>query len=296
MSQGARFRAAFEAEKPLQIVGAINANHALMARQVGFRAIYLSGGGVASGSLGVPDIGVSGLNDVLIDVARITDVCDLPLLVDADTGFGPSIFNIARTTKSLIKYGAAAMHLEDQVEAKRCGHRPNKAIVSTLEMVDRLKAALDARTDSTFVIIARTDSLALEGLDRALERAKAYIDVGADVLFPEAVSDLPTYTRFAEATNVPVLANLTEFGVTPLFTLQDLDRANVGLVLYPLSAFRAMNKAASNVYKSIRRDGTQARVLSTMQTRDELYEVINYHAFEEKLDELRAKSKQSSSD
>lgn len=296
MSKGMRFRRAVEEEKPLQIVGAINANHALLAQAAGFRSIYLSGGGVAAGSLGVPDLGISGLNDVLTDVCRITDVCGLPLLVDADTGFGPSIFNIARTTKSLIKFGAAAMHIEDQAGAKRCGHRPNKTVVSTQEMVDRLKAALDARTDSDFVIIARTDSLAAEGPERAIERAMAYVEAGADMIFPEGVSELAIYTRFAEAMNVPVLANITEFGVTPLFSLQELSGAKVSLVLYPLSAFRAMNKAALSVYAAIRRDGTQANVIDTMQTRSELYEVINYHAFEQKLDELFEKTDKSLSD
>ena len=296
MSKGMRFRRAVEEEKPLQIVGAINANHALLAQAAGFRSIYLSGGGVAAGSLGVPDLGISGLNDVLTDVCRITDVCDLPLLVDADTGFGPSIFNIARTTKSLIKLGAAAMHIEDQVGAKRCGHRPNKTVVSTQEMVDRLKAALDARTNSDFVIIARTDSLAAEGPERAIERAIAYVEAGADMIFPEGVSELAIYTRFAKATNAPVLANITEFGVTPLYSLQELSGANVSLVLYPLSAFRAMNKAALSVYTAIRRDGTQANVIDTMQTRSELYEVINYHAFEQKLDELFEKNEKSLSD
>ena len=296
MSKGLRFRRAVEEEKPLQIVGAINANHALMAKASGFRAIYLSGGGVAAGSLGVPDLGISSLNDVLTDVGRITDVCELPLLADADTGFGPSMFNIARTTKSLIKSGAAAMHIEDQAGAKRCGHRPNKTVVPTQEMVDRLKAALDARTDPDFVIIARTDSLAVEGPEKAIERAVAYIEAGADMIFPEGVGDLATYTKFAEATKVPVLANITEFGVTPLFNLEELSKAKVSLVLYPLSAFRAMNKAALNVYTAIRRDGTQANVVDTMQTRSELYEVINYHAFEQKLDDLFGKTEKSVSE
>jgi methylisocitrate lyase len=296
MSKGQRFRRAIEDEKPLQIVGAINANHALLAQGAGFRAIYLSGGGVAAGSLGVPDLGISGLDDVLTDVRRITDVCDLPLLVDADTGFGPSMFNIARTIRSLIKFGASAVHIEDQAGAKRCGHRPNTKIVSTQEMVDRLKAALDARTDPDFVIMARTDSLASEGLEKSIDRAVAYVDAGADMVFPEGVRELATYTRFVDATNVPVLANITEFGVTPFFTLQELSRAKVSLVLYPLSAFRAMNKAALNVYMAIRRDGSQATVIDTMQTRNELYESINYHAFETKLDKLHEKSDKSLSD
>ena len=287
-SPGARFRAAVAAEKPLQIVGAINANHALLAQRAGFQAIYLSGGGVAAGSLGLPDLGISGLDDVLTDVRRITDVCDLPLLVDVDTGFGSSAFNVARTTRSLIKSGAGAMHIEDQVGAKRCGHHPNKEIVSREEMVDRVKAAVDARTDPNFVIMARTDALAVEGLDRALERAVACVEAGADMIFPEAITALPMYKQFADAVKVPVLANITEFGSTPLFTVGELRGANVGLVLYPLSAFRAMNKAADNVYKAIRRDGTQKNVVDSMQTRMELYDVIGYHAYEQKLDALFA--------
>jgi methylisocitrate lyase len=286
MSAGLRFRQAVQAEKPLQIVGVANANHALLAQRTGFRSIYLSGGGVAAGSLGVPDLGITGLDDVLTDVRRITDVCEVPLLVDVDTGFGPSAFNIARTTKSLIKFGAAAMHIEDQRGAKRCGHRPHKSVVSTREMVDRLKSAVDARTDLDFVVMARTDSLLIDGPEGAIERAIAYVEAGADMIFVEAVSDLALYKRFVEATRVPVLANLTEFGVTPLFTVSELAEVNVGLVLYPLSAFRAMNKAALSVYTAIRQDGTQANVLDTMQTRNELYDVINYHAFEQKLDEL----------
>lgn len=285
MSAGSRFRHALDEEKPLQIVGAINANHALLARRAGFRSVYLSGGGVAAGSLGIPDLGISSLDDVLTDVRRITDVCDLPLLVDADTGFGPTAFNIARTTKSLIKFGAAAMHIEDQNDPKRCGHRPHKVIVSTQKMVDRVKAAVDARTDANFVIIARTDSLSSESTEKAIERARAYVEAGADMIFPEAVRELALYRRFADALSLPILANVTEFGVAPLFTLRELAAANVGLVLYPLSAFRAMNKAALDVYKAIRRDGTQANVIDTMQTRRELYEVIEYEAFERKLDE-----------
>jgi methylisocitrate lyase len=289
-SPGLRFHQALRAENPLQIVGTTNANHALLAKQAGFRAIYLSGGGVAAASLAVPDLGITNLDDVLTDVRRITDVCDLPLLVDADTGFGPSTFNIVRTTKSLIKFGAAAMHIEDQVAAKRCGHRPNKEIVSTEEMVDRLMAVLDARTDADFVIMARTDALATEGTDRALERAVAYAEAGADMIFAEAVGDLSIYKKFAEATKLPILANLTEFGVTPLFTTHQLMEADVRLVLYPLSAFRAMNKAALNVFRAIRRDGTQANVIQTMQTRNELYDCIGYKTFEEELDRSHAKN------
>lgn len=285
-SAGFRLRQAIEEERPLQVAGAINANHALLARAAQFRAIYLSGGGVAAGALGVPDLGISNLEDVLTDVRRITDVCDLPLLVDADTGFGPSAFNIARTTQSLIKFGAAGMHIEDQTGAKRCGHRPGKEIVSADEMADRIKAAVDARTDAQFVVMARTDSLALEGADRAIARAVAYVEAGADMIFAEAVTELDQYRQFAQATGVPNLANITEFGVTPLFKVPELLEAGVRIVLYPLSAFRAMNKAAQNVYTAIRRDGTQAGVLDTMQTRAELYESIGYHAFEEKLDRL----------
>lgn len=291
VSAGQRFRAAMALETPLQIVGAINANHALLAKRAGFRAIYLSGGGVAAGSLGMPDLGISGLEDVLIDVRRITDICDVPLLVDVDTGFGASAFNVARTTRSLIKAGAAAMHIEDQVGAKRCGHRPNKEIVSQAEMVDRIRAAADARTDATFVIMARTDALAVEGLDRAIERAVACIEAGADMIFPEAVTEIDMYRRFAEAVNAPILANLTEFGATPLFTLDELRSAKVSLALYPLSAFRAANRAADNVYHHIRADGTQRRVVETMQTRDELYQSIGYYDYEDKLDALFAKSK-----
>ena len=288
---GARFRDAVATEKPLQVVGTINANHALLAQRAGFRAIYLSGGGVAAGSLGLPDLGISGLDDVLTDIRRITDVCELPLLVDVDTGFGSSAFNVARTTKSLIKFGAAAMHIEDQVGAKRCGHRPNKEIVSKQEMVDRIKAAVDARTDEHFVIMARTDALAVEGLDKAIERAVACVEAGADMIFPEAITELTMYKQFAAAVKVPILANITEFGATPLFTTDELRDAGAGLVLYPLSAFRAMNKAAENVYKAIRRDGTQKNVVDSMQTRMELYESIGYHEYEKKLDELFAKGK-----
>lgn len=290
-SAGAAFRQAIQDESPLQVVGTINANHALLAKRAGFKAIYLSGGGVAAGSLGLPDLGISNLDDVLTDVRRITDVCDLPLLVDADTGFGASAFNIARTVRSMIKSGAAAIHIEDQVGAKRCGHRPNKEIIGKQEMVDRIKAAVDARTDEDFVIMARTDALAVEGFESALDRARACVEAGADMIFPEAITELTMYKQFAHGVNVPVLANITEFGATPLFTLDELRSASVGLVLYPLSAFRAMNKAAENVYHAIRRDGTQAGVVDTMQTRMELYESINYHEFEQKLDALFAAQK-----
>ena len=285
-SPGARFRQALEEESPLQVVGTVLAYHALLARRSGYRAIYLSGGGVAAGSLGLPDLGISSLDDVLTDIRRITDVCDLPLLVDVDTGFGASAFNVARTTKSLIKFGAAAMHIEDQVLQKRCGHRPNKEIVSADEMVDRIKAAVDARTDPAFAVMARTDALANEGLEQALERARAYVEAGADMLFPEAVTDLVMYRKFVDAARVPVLANITEFGKTPLYTLDELRSAGVAMALYPLSAFRAMNKAALNVYQTLRREGTQKNVVAAMQTRDELYDFLGYHAYEEKLDEL----------
>ena len=290
-SAGAAFRQAIKAESPLQVVGAVNANHALLAKRAGFKAIYLSGGGVAAGSLGLPDLGITNLEDVLTDVRRITDVCDVPLLVDVDTGFGSSAFNVARTVKSMIKSGAAAMHIEDQVGAKRCGHRPNKEIVGKQEMIDRIKAAVDARTDEDFVIMARTDALASEGLDAALDRATAYAAAGADMIFPEAVTELAMYKRFAATVNVPVLANITEFGSTPLYTVAQLKSADVALVLYPLSAFRAMNKAAENVYTAIRRDGTQQHVVDTMQTRMELYERIGYHDYEKKLDALFAQQK-----
>ncbi len=290
MSAGAKFRAAVQAEKPLQVIGAINAYHARLAQRSGYKAIYLSGGGVAAGSLGLPDLGISGLDDVLVDVRRITDVCDLPLLVDVDTGFGGA-FNIARTVKSLIKFGAGAMHIEDQVQSKRCGHRPNKEIVSREEMVDRIKAAADARTDSDFVIMARTDALAVEGLQAAIDRACACVEAGADMIFPEAMTELAMYRQFADAVKVPVLANITEFGQTPLFTVDELRGANVSIVLYPLSAFRAMNKAALAVYEAVRRDGTQKNVVDLMQTRAELYDYLDYHAYEQKLDELFAKGK-----
>lgn len=291
LTAGQKFRDAVAAEHPLQVVGTINANHALLAQRAGYQAIYLSGGGVAAGSLGLPDLGISNLDDVLTDVRRITDVCDLPLLVDADTGFGASAFNIARTTKSLIKFGAAGMHIEDQVGAKRCGHRPNKAIVTEQEMVDRIKAAVDARTDPSFVIMARTDALAVEGLQAAIDRAGAYIEAGADMLFPEAITELEMYRQFAKTTQVPILANITEFGATPLFTTEELASADVSIALYPLSAFRAMNKAAEQVYMTLRQEGTQKNVIDIMHTRQELYERINYHAFEQYLDASFAKAK-----
>jgi methylisocitrate lyase len=290
-SPGLLFRKAMQQETPLQIVGAINANHALLAVQSGFKAIYLSGGGVAAGSLGIPDLGITTLEDVLIDINRITNVTDTPLLVDVDTGFGPSAFNVARTVKSLIKAGAAALHIEDQVGAKRCGHRPGKEVVSREEMSDRIKAAVDARTDPHFVIGARTDAFANEGLEKTLERAVAYKEAGADFIFAEAIYDLSLYQKFVDATGIPVLANITEFGMVPLFTLEELRNAGVGLVLYPLSAFRAANKAAQNVYQHLRKEGTQAGVIDTMQTRKELYESIGYHAYEQKLDHLFKKHK-----
>lgn len=289
LTSGQRFRQALREEQPLQIVGTINANHALLAQRAGYRAIYLSGGGVAAGSLGMPDLGINTLDDVLVDVRRITDVCDRPLLVDIDTGFGASALNIARTVKSLIRFGAAACHIEDQVGAKRCGHRPGKEIVPVDEMVDRIKAAVDARTDEGFFIIARTDAIAREGIDAALERALRYVEAGADGIFPEAARELPAFQRFAQQVGRPVLANLTEFGQTPLFTVDQLRSASVAMVLYPLSAFRAMNKAAESVYEAIRRDGTQKAVVPMMQTREELYERIGYHAYEQRLDALFAK-------
>ena len=284
-SAGARFRAAIAAEKPLQIIGAINAYHAMLATQTGFKALYLSGGGVAAGSLGLPDLGISSLEDVLIDVRRITDAVDTPLLVDIDTGWGGA-FNIARSVKSVAKAGAAAVHIEDQVSAKRCGHRPNKAVVSQAEMVDRIKAAVDARIDPDFVIMARTDALAVEGLQSAMDRACACVEAGADMIFPEAMTELSMYKQFVDAVKVPVLANITEFGSTPLFTVAELATADVSMVLYPLSAFRAMNKAALTVYETMRKEGTQKNVVGMMQTRMELYEHLGYHAFEQKLDEL----------
>jgi methylisocitrate lyase len=288
---GEKFRAALNVEQPLQIVGVINAYAARLAKHCGYRAIYLSGGGVAAASLGIPDLGITNLEDVLVDARRITDNCDLPLLVDIDTGFG-SALNIARTVRSMVRAGAAAVHIEDQVQAKRCGHRPGKALVSKSEMVDRLKAAVDARTDPTFLIMARTDALAGEGLNAALDRAAAYVEVGADLLFPEAVPDAATYSRFVQEIHVPVLANLTEFGKTPLLTIDQLKNAGVAMALYPLSAFRAMSAAALRVYEAVRQEGTQAGVLSAMQTRSELYDILNYYSYEQKLDELFAKEEQ----
>ena len=291
ISAGAKFRAAMKAEQPLQVIGAINAYHARLAERTGYKAIYLSGGGVAAGSLGLPDLGISNLDDVLTDVRRITDVCSLPLLVDVDTGFGASAFNVARTVRSLIKAGAGAMHIEDQVGAKRCGHRPGKELVSKQEMVDRIKAAVDARTDPAFFIMARTDALAVEGLERAIERAVACVEAGADAIFPEAMTELSMYRKFAAAVKVPILANITEFGATPYFTVDELRSADVAIVLYPLSAFRAMNQAALNVYQAVRRDGTQKNVVDSMQTRNELYDYLDYHSYETKLDQLFAKEK-----
>jgi len=288
-SAGARFKKALSDEKPLQIIGTINANHALLAKRAGYRAIYLSGGGVAAGSMGIPDLGITTLEDVLTDVRRITNVCDTPLLVDADTGFGASAFNIARTVKDLIKAGAAAMHIEDQVGAKRCGHRPNKEVVAVGEMVDRIKAAVDARTDDDFSIMARTDAIAIEGIDAAIERVHAYIEAGADLVFPEAIRTLEDYKKFSAAVSKPILANITEFGLTPLFTRDELGANGVSMILYPLSAFRAMNKAAENVYEAIRKEGTQSGVIATMQTREELYDRINYYAYEKALDKTLGK-------
>jgi methylisocitrate lyase len=285
-SAGKAFKQALHVETPLQVIGAINANHALLAQKAGYQAIYLSGGGVSAGSLGLPDLGISQLEDVLIDARRITDVCDLPLLVDIDTGFGSSAFNIARTIRSLEKVGVAAVHMEDQVGAKRCGHRPNKEIVSTLEMVDRIKAAVDARSDPDFIVMARTDAIASEGLDAAIERSIRYVEGGADMIFAEAVTNLADFATFKAATKVPVLANITEFGKTPMFTLEELRSVGVDIALYPLSAVRAMNKAADNVYRTIRAEGTQQQIISQMQTREELYASINYHAFEQKLDAM----------
>jgi methylisocitrate lyase len=285
VSAGARFRAALAAEKPLQVIGAINAYHAILATKTGYKALYLSGGGVAAGSLGLPDLGISTLEDVLVDIRRITDCVETPLLVDIDTGFGGA-FNIARSIRSVIKAGAAAVHIEDQVQSKRCGHRPNKAIVTQAEMVDRIKAAVDAKTDPDFVIMARTDALAVEGLQSTIDRACACVEAGADMIFPEAMTELAMYKQFASVVKVPVLANITEFGATPLFTLTELESADVSLVLYPLSAFRAMNQSALKVYEAVRNDGTQKNVINLMQSRKELYEFLGYHAFEEKLDEL----------
>ena len=282
------FKQVVKEENPLQVVGAINANHALLAKRAGYKAIYLSGGGVAAGSLGLPDLGITTLDDVMTDVRRITNVCDLPLLVDVDTGFGTSAFNISRTIKEIEKAGASAVHMEDQVAAKRCGHRPNKEIVSINEMVDRIKAAVDGRNSAEFTIMARTDALANEGLASALDRVRAYVAAGADMIFPEAVADLETYQKFKEAAGVPILANITEFGKTPLFTVAELRSANVDIVLYPLSAFRAMNKAAELVYKTIRSEGTQKSAIEHMQTREELYQAIDYYKYEEALDKFQS--------
>ena len=291
LSAGAKVRAALKSEKPLQCIGAINAYHARMAERSGYKSIYLSGGGVAAGSLGLPDLGISNLDDVLTDIRRITDACSLPLLVDVDTGFGASAFNVGRTVKSLIKFGAGAMHIEDQVGAKRCGHRPGKELVTQTEMVDRIKAAVDARTDPDFFIMARTDALAVEGLQSAIDRACACVEAGADGIFPEAMTELSMYKQFADAVKVPILANITEFGSTPLFTLDELRSADVAIALYPLSAFRAMNAAALNVYQTVRKEGTQKNVVGTMQTRNDLYDYLGYHAYEQKLDSLFAKEK-----
>ena len=294
-SPGGRLRQALEQERPLQVVGTINAYHARMAERVGYRAIYLSGGGVAAASYGLPDLGITSLNDVLEDVRRITYSTEVPLLVDADTGWG-SAFNIARTVREMIRAGAAGVHIEDQVQAKRCGHRPGKAIVSKDEMVDRIKAAVDAKTDADFVIMARTDALAVEGMESAVERAVACVEAGADMIFPEAMVELEQYRRFVAAVGVPVLANITEFGATPFFTTKELGDAGVGLVLYPLSAFRAMNQAALKVFETIRREGTQSPVVDTMQTRMDLYDFLNYHDYERKLDALFAKERGNGND
>jgi len=291
MTPGAKFRAALRKEKPLQVVGAINAYHAILARASGYNAIYISGGGVAAGSLGVPDLGISNLDDVLTDVRRITDACDLPLMVDVDTGFGASAFNVARTVKSMIKFGAAAIHIEDQVGAKRCGHRPGKELVSKEEMVDRVKAAVDAKTDPDFFVIARTDALASEGFEAMLDRARACVEAGADGIFPEAITDIVMYRKVCDALKVPVLANITEFGKTPLFSLEELRGAGIAIALYPLSAFRAANLAALHVYETLRADGTQKASVKDMQTREDLYKYLGYHEYEQKLDALFAKSK-----
>ena len=284
-SAGARFRLAVEEEKPLQVVGAVNAYHARLADATGYRALYLSGGGVAAGSCGVPDLGITSMEDVLVDLRRITDITNLPVLVDIDTGWGGA-FNIARTIRSMIKAGAGAVHIEDQVQQKRCGHRPNKSIVTQAEMVDRIKAAVDAKFDSDFVVMARTDALSVEGLDSAIDRACACVEAGADMIFPEAMTELSMYEKFVDAVGVPVLANITEFGSTPLFTIEELASVNVSLALYPLSAFRAMNAAALKVYSSLREEGTQKNVVDLMQTREELYDYLAYHDYEKKLNEL----------
>ena len=290
MTPGLLFKKAIEAERPLQVIGAINAYHAKLAEKTGYKAIYLSGSGVAAGSLGLPDLGISTLEDVLIDIRRITDSSSLPLLVDVDTGFGGA-FNIARTIRSVEKSGAAAVHIEDQIQAKRCGHRPNKSIVSQNEMVDRIKSAVDAKNDENFVIMARTDALAVEGLQSAIDRACACVEAGADMIFPEAINDLDTYKKFTKSVDVPVLANITEFGATPLFSLDELNSVGIAIALYPLSAFRAMNKAALNIYKGLREEGTQKNLVEQMQTREELYEFLDYHEYEKKLDQLFKKEK-----
>ncbi len=290
LSAGAKFRQAVNDESPLQVVGAINAYAARMAEQTGFKALYLSGGGVAANSLGMPDLGISNMEDVLIDARRITDVTNIPLMVDIDTGWGGA-FNIARTIRSFTKAGVAAVHMEDQVGSKRCGHRPGKEVVSTQEMVDRIKAAVDAKTDAGFVLMARTDALAAEGLNAAVDRACAYVEAGADMIFPEAVTTLEMYKQFREAVKVPILANLTEFGSTPFFTLDELRSAHVDIALYCCGAYRAMNAAALNFYKTLRKEGTQKSVVPFMQTRAELYEYLNYHAYEQKLDALFAEKK-----
>jgi len=290
LTAGFLFRQAIKQERPLQVIGAINAYHAKLAEKTGYKAIYLSGGGVAAGSLGIPDLGISTLEDILIDIRRITDVTTLPMLVDIDTGFG-SALNIARTIRAVEKAGAAAVHIEDQVQAKRCGHRPNKAIVSQAEMVDRIKSAVDAKQDNNFVIMARTDALAVEGLESAIDRACACVNAGADMIFPEAINDLATYKKFTDAVDVPVLANITEFGATPLFTIAELKSVNIAIALYPLSAFRAMNKAALNVYQSVRKNGTQREVVDQMQTREELYDYLDYHTYEQRLDQLFSQEK-----
>jgi methylisocitrate lyase len=292
-SAGERFRAALRDEKPLQVAGTINAYTARLAEAAGFRALYLSGGGVAANSLGLPDLGISSMDDVLIDVRRITDASPLPLLVDIDTGWG-SAFNIARTIRAMIKAGAAAVHIEDQVSAKRCGHRPGKELVSAEEMVDRIKAAVDARTDEAFVVMARTDALASEGLDSAIARARAYVDAGADMIFAEAVTELAMYTHFREAVGVPILANITEFGQTPLWSRDELAQAGVDIVLYCCAAYRAMNAAALKVYEAIRAEGTQRSVVPLMQTRADLYKYLDYYAYEQKLDALFAQEKKTS--
>ena len=290
MTPGLLFREAIKQEQPLQVIGAINAYHAKLAERSGYKAIYLSGGGVAAGSLGLPDLGITTLEDVLIDINRITGASSLPLLVDIDTGFGGA-FNIARTIRSVEKAGAAAVHIEDQVQAKRCGHRPNKAIVSKDEMVDRVKCAVDAKYDANFVVMARTDALAVEGLQSAIDRACACVEAGADMIFPEAIDSLETYQKFTDALDVPILANITEFGATPLFTTEELKSVGIAIALYPLSAFRAMNKAALEVYQTIKRNGSQRELIDLMQTREELYDFLNYHDYEQKLDQLLNKEK-----